>query len=174
MADSFALLEDGFREGLWRLLKSHHLEPLLGSLSEDQALALGQEAARHALAPLIWRAAVGYVCATELVRELLGIRRPALAQRVDRGPLVGLAGERTTLYPTWQFAGAAVRECVPGIIAAFRDRLGADYDPRLVASWARTPQPELEEQSPAAWLSEGRDEGAAAVAAMRAAEALSR
>jgi hypothetical protein len=174
MADVHALIEEGFREGLWRLLSSHDLEPLLGAMSEDQAIRLGQDAARQALAPVIWRAAAGEVLETEHVRELLGVSRQALAQRVERGTLLGLPGGRTTLYPTWQFDGHAVRPLVTRIVAAFRDRLGNAFDPILVASWARTPQPELGDKPVATWLAEGGDERAVELAAARSAETLSR
>lgn len=174
MADAYALLVEGFGQELGRLLETYELDRLLKNLPEDQAMTYGREAARSAMAPLIWRAAAGDVLETSAVRELLGVSRQALADRVDRGTLLGLPAERTTLYPTWQFDGTAVRDVVPDVVGAFRARLGESWDPLMVASWARTPQRELEDETPADWLIQGRDEQRVLLAAKRAAEALSR
>lgn len=172
MADALALIEEGFREEYWQLLRSYELDHLLKNLTDERALDYGRDAARQALAPLIWRAAAGEVLETEQVRELLGVSRQALAQRVERGTLLGLPAERTTLYPTWQFDGTRVRDVVADVISAFRERLGVTFDPLLIASWAGKSQPELEDHTPAAWISEGRDEKRVVVAAKRTAEAL--
>ena len=174
MADTYALLEEGVRHGIARVLEEYDLEPLLKTLPEERAFELGLDAARHALAPLIWRALVGEALDTEHVRELLGVTRQALYQRVERGTLLGLPGERTTLFPVWQFDDGGARAVTSQIVSAFRDALEDDYEPLLVASWAVTPQPELDDRSPQDWLATGGAEEPVVVSAKRAAQALAR
>lgn len=150
------------------------LEEVLHDLSPEQADRYGREAARQALAPLMWRAASGEVLSTEQVRGLLGVTRQALHKRVEAGTLLGLPGEHTTLYPAWQFERSAVRGVLPAVIAAFRERLGPEYDARMVASWANSGQPDLKGATPAEWLTDGLDPDAVVIAAERAADALVR
>jgi hypothetical protein len=91
-----------------------------------------------------------------------------------RGMRGGLAAERTTLYPTWQFANSSVRSEVADIIRAFRERLAGKYDARLVASWANAPQPELDHATPSHWPSDGGPgtRGAGSLARSRRSDAL--
>lgn len=175
MADALARLEDGFEAGVVELLSGvPALEDVLQGLSPEQAHRYGRDAARQALAPLVWRAAAGEVLSTEQVRALLGVTRQALHKRVEAGTLLGLPGELTTLYPAWQFERSGVRGVVPAVIAAFRERLGPEYDARMVASWATSGQPDLKGATPAEWLSDGLDPDAVVLAAERAADALVR
>lgn len=174
MADTQALLEEGFFEELARLSEAYDLYDVFGDVAEERALAYGRAGARAALAPLVWRAAAGEVIDTSSLRELLDVSRQALGQRVERGTLLGLPGERTTLYPVWQFDGTEVRPVVADILAAFRGEVGDDVDPRMIASWAQTPQRELDAETPAAWIVSGRDSDVVVLAAKRAAQALAR
>lgn len=89
--------------------------------------------------------------------------------------LLGLPGRGTTWYPTWQLNidRKEVRSEVRHIIGAFRDSLGKEADPFLIASWASTAQHEdLGGLSPAEWLAQGNDLEDLRQAAQRTAERL--
>lgn len=101
MAEARTQLEIGFRAGVAELLAAiPALDDVLSGLSPEGLHRHGHEGARHALAPLVWRAVAGDVLTTEQVRELLQVSRQALHKRVEAGTLLGLPAERTTLYPT--------------------------------------------------------------------------
>lgn len=174
MADAHALLHEAFRDERDNLDRDYGLSTLIDAMTESDAQAFGRAAARRAYAPLVWRAVAGDALDTTAVRKMLGVSRQALAERVERGTALGLPGERTTLYPVWQFDGADIRPVIADIIAAFRDALGDDVDPLIVVSWADAPQPELDGATPAAWVAEGRDEKPVIVAAERTAQTLRR
>ncbi len=174
MADARASLEEAFRKELSDLTRTYDLNGLLDSLPREQARFYGCEAARRALAPLVWRSLAGEVLDTSHLCALLSISRQALAQRVARGKLLGLPSERTTLYPVWQFDGSDVRPVVVDGISSFRAHLGDDVDPLMIASWAQTPQPELDDEKPASRIAEERYWRSVVVSAERAAESLSR
>lgn len=175
MADAYVQLEAAFEAGVAELVKvAPELDSLLQRLAPEQLDRYGREAARQALASLVWRAAAGDVLTTEQVRVALGVSRQALHKRVEAGTLLGLPGEQTTLYPTWQFSGSQVRPVVSDVIRVFRERLADEYDPRVVASWATTRQPELGGATPAEWLASGRDAEPVVTAAERAGDALAR
>jgi hypothetical protein len=175
MADTVRALEEGFRRGLSELLDElPGLPDGLAYIASEEAVRYGRDAARRSLAPLVWRLLAGDVLTTEEARALLGISRQALQKRVAKGTLLGLPGERTTLFPVWQFDEAgAVREAVPAVLRIFRDRLG-EVDPRVVLAWATAPQPELKEDVPAEWIGAERELEPLLRAAERAAEALAR
>lgn len=176
VGDALSSLEAGFAAGVSELLDEvPALDRALGQLSSEDAAEYGRKAARNSLAPLVWRALAGHALTTEQARELLGISRQALHKRVVKGTLLGLPGERTTLFPVWQFdAAGQVRPAVVDALRVFRDRLGEEVDPRIVLAWATAPQPELKDESPAAWLEADRDPEPLVRAAERAAEALAR
>ena len=175
MVDAYSQLEEAFVDGVRDLVQATPaLDGLLHELEPEQLQQYGQSAARHALASLVWRAAAGDVMTTEQVRLALGVSRQALHQRVEAGNLLGLPSERTTLYPAWQFSNGAVRPMVAQVVRVFREGLAEEYDARLVASWATTPQPELKDVSPSEWLSDGGDPESALSAARRAVDALAR
>jgi hypothetical protein len=133
--------------------------PEIAFLSPEEAMRLGAEGGRAAVAPVIWRAAVGEVRDTTRVTELLGVSRQALSQRVRAGTILGLLGKGTTQFPSWQFdvERRAVRTVVPAVLAEFRSVEG--IDPWAIASWATTPQTELGGQIPSELLV--KDESAA-------------
>ena len=176
MADVQGSFEEGFRYGLAELLvEMPELEKALQDIAAEEAVEYGRTAARQAVAPALWRMLAGEVLSTEQVRELLGVSRQALNKRVTKGTLLGLPGERTTLFPAWQFdASGEVRPAVSVVLREFRDRLGDDVDPRIVLSWASARQPELEGEAPADWIRADGDTAALKRAAERAAEALAR
>jgi hypothetical protein len=147
---------------------------LLDRLSSEQLDKRGRDAARQVLASMVWRVSAGGVLTTEQARRVLGVSRQALHKRVDVGGVLGLPGERTTLYPVWQFSGSEVRPVTGAIIRAFRERLDGEYDARLVSSWATTPQPDLHDATPEEWLAKDGDTDRLVIAAKRAADALAR
>ena len=160
---------DGFVEAL-----ASDAEPL-GKLETHEAKRLGRRAASQVLAAARWSQVVGDRLDTTQVTRLLGVTRQALAKRQQTGSLLGLPGDGTTWYPTWQFdaADARIRPEVRDLIGAFRDRLDK-VDPLLIAAWATTPQEEdLAGDTPAHWLRAGRDPDQLRRAAERAATRLS-
>ena len=149
---------------------------LLGKLDDQEAVRLGRRAAAQVLAAARWAQVVGDRLDTSQATQLLGVTRQALAKRQHTGSLLGLPGDGTTWYPTWQFdtAEARIRPEVRDLIGAFRDRLD-DFDPYVIAAWATTPQDEdLAGETPAQWLQAGRDQDQLRRAAERAAARLSR
>ena len=149
---------------------------LLGKLDVEEAKRLGRRAAAQVLAAARWSQIVGDRLDTTQVSRLLGITRQALAKRQNTGSILGLPGDGTTWYPSWQFDmnEARLHPEVRDLIGAFRDRLD-DVDPLVIAAWATTPQDEdLVGETPAQWLSAGRDSDQLRRAAERAAARLGR
>lgn len=146
----------------------------LDQLDAHEATRLGRRAASQALAAARWSQVVGDRLDTTQVTRLLGVSRQAVAKRRQTGSLLGLPGDGTTWYPTWQFdtAEARIRPGVRDLIGAFRDRLD-EVDPLVIAAWATTPQDEdLTGHTPAQWLRAGRDPDHLRRAAARAAARL--
>ena len=155
MTDVLEILQDAFAQRVAELLKRHG--DLEETITADDARRLGYEAAAAALAPLLWRAAVGERWETSTAAEFLGVTRQALHKRCSNGTVLGLPGRGTTWYPIWQFDldHHRVRPEVADIVAAFR-RAVDPLDPLIVASWATTSQPELG-MAPEEWLAAGKD-----------------
>lgn len=148
----------------------------LGNLETEEAVRLGRRAAEQVLAAASWSQIVGDRLDTTQVARLLGVTRQALAKRQTTGSLLGLPGDGTTWYPTWQFDidAARIRPEVRDLIGAFRDRLD-DVDPLVIAAWATTSQDEdLAGDAPVQWLRAGRDPDQLRQAAERAAARLAR
>lgn len=149
---------------------------VLGKLDTEEAVRLGRRAAEQVLAAARWSQIVGDRLDTTQVARLLGVTRQALAKRQTTGSLLGLPGDGTTWYPTWQFDidAARIRPEVRDLVGAFRDRLD-DVDPLIIAAWATTPQDkDLAGETPAQWLRAGRDPDQLRQAAERAAARLAR
>lgn len=144
--DALSAFEKGFREQLGAFWHRHEE---LGQLPAEEAERLGSEAARTAVAPVLWRLALGDLWETRQVVDLLGVSRQAIHQRVRNGSMLGLRSRGKTLFPVWQFDfdHHDVRPIVPALLAAFR--AASEVEPWVVASWATTPQPELHGQTPA-------------------------
>lgn len=164
-----ALLVDAFLE---------RLSPARCEIDEidaDEARELGTKAAEETIASARWSRLVGDRIDTSEVAELLGVTRQALSKRQTSGSLLGLPGRGTTWFPTWQLDidNKEIRSEVRHIIGAFRDSLGKEADPFLIASWASTAQHEdLDGLSPAEWLAQGNDPEELRQAAQRTAERL--
>lgn len=175
MAHQIAL-EKGFAEELSGVMAEDEqgVVGLLGQLSDGEAMNLGREAARRALAPLVWRAVVGDVLDTTQITELLAVSRQAVAKRVRHHSLLGIPGRGLTYFPTWQFDldRREVRPCVKDVLEIFAEALG-HVDPLLIVSWSRSPQQdELEGLTPQEWISKGESDEAIRLSARRAAAAL--
>jgi hypothetical protein len=145
-------------------------------LDEAEARRIGIAAADNALAASHWAQVVGDRLDTSAVTQLLGVSRQALAKRQTSGSILGILGNGTTWYPTWQFDSEKgdARPEIRDIIGAFRDRLD-HVEPLVIASWATTPQDEdLDGLTPAHWIRLGRDTERLRRAAERAASRLAR
>lgn len=127
------------------------------------ALEIGahtRESAADLIAPILWRNRIGHTLETGDVVHLLDVSRQAIHKQVRAGKLLGLPGNRTTLFPDWQFdiERRTVRQGVSEVLATFRDRLGDDVDPLLIASWATTRQYEdLDGRTPGDAFRDGPD-----------------
>lgn len=177
VADAAEVLAEGFRLELTpALLSAPHVQDAFLKIGASDLSASCRMAAADVHAPVLWSHAVGDAWDTSRVATLLDVTRQAIHKRVRGGSLLGIPGEQTTWFPVWQFdvAQRTVRPETKAILAEFRDRLGADLDPLVIASSATTEQPDdLDGLSPAQWL-EGTSIGSNQVelAARRAAARL--
>jgi transcriptional regulator of acetoin/glycerol metabolism len=176
MANEIAL-EKGFQEELGQILSEnqHDIRFLLEEqVPEDVALDLGRRAARHALAPLLWKAVVGDVLDTSQVAELLDVSRQALSKRVRNHSLLAIPGRGITYFPKWQFDidQGEVRPVVKDVLHQFASALG-QFDPLVVVSWSRSPQhEELDGLTPQEWIEKGGGNEPLTLSAQRAASKL--
>lgn len=166
--ETMRVLVSGFLE---RLLE----EPdLVAKFEPEEARRLGAAAAGEIVAAARWSQVVGDRIDTTTATQLFGVTRQALAKRQAAGSILGIPGNGTTWYPTWQLdpVSGEIRAEVREIIGAFRDRLD-DFDPLIVAAWATTPQYEdLDGHSPEQWIRLGLDRQRLRIAAERAAARL--
>jgi hypothetical protein len=161
---------EGFQEGLKALGET---QDAVWSTDFEDAKELGRRAATYAVAPILWGEAIGERHDTSAVAHLLGVSRQALAKRVANGSLIGVKGRGTTWFPAWQFdpVGREVRPVVARLVHAFRD-VAPDTDALTIATWATTPQADLEDASPEEWILEGKDEKALLSSARETAQRL--
>lgn len=130
---------------------------------------LGERAALLAIAESAWRHHLGTLLDAHDVQALLGVgTRQAVSDRARRGGLLALpTSAGRVYYPALQFGpGGRPFPAVPKVLAVFSR---AEADPWLVASWFRTPQPLLDDSTPAEWLGRGDDEERLLEAARRTA-----
>jgi hypothetical protein len=142
-------------------------EPELGD-----AARLGQRAALVAAAAAVWQKQLGPLLEMRHAQQLLGVgSRQAVHDLIQRHRLLALTTEdRRTLIPVFQFTEAGrPYEAVPPILRIFAQAEATGW---TTASWFTTPCPELDGQSPIAWISEGRDLDAVLDAARAAAAPL--
>lgn len=186
MGDAISAIEEGFYKGLSEATSElvEQQNDLFERLGYDAMIDIGRQAARLALAPLLWENRLGPTMSTSTVCEELAVTRQAVAKAVKAGRLLAIPAGKTRSFPIWQFRltpwvearaqsvpRAKAREEVGEILAAFRDAYG-DVKAIQVASWAMTPQPELERSTPAKWLEDERPIDPLLLAAQRAAAAL--
>lgn len=83
---------------------------------------------------------------------------------------MGLPGRGVTWFPVWQFdpASRRARPVVPVIRQVFRT-MDRPLGPVEIASWAQEAQPELDDASPADWVSSGRSDESVVSSARRIA-----
>ncbi len=142
--------------------------------SADDAEAIGRRAAMVVLAGDAWERALGDLLTSGEARILLGgVSREALRKRVASGSVIALRDDVGSVrYPRWQFDAAS------GSVFRAVKRLGeifgeAGLDPWTLASFATTPQPELDDRTPAEAFSD-EDPEPLLKAANRTAAELSR
>jgi hypothetical protein len=142
-----------------------------GETEVEDPAALGRRAALLAASDVLWHRHLGLLLSTKQVRELMGIgSRQAISERVKRRRLLAVPGpDGKPLFPTFQFAGRRPLPGLGAILDAFR---GAVSSPYAVASWFVTPEPLLDDKTPAAWLREAGAPDRAVQAAWRYAERL--
>ncbi len=117
--------------------------------SAGDAEALGRRAAMVVLAGDAWERALGELLTSAEARVLLGgISREALRKRVLTGSVVALRDEADLVrYPRWQFDAASGTPF--GAVKKLNEIFGeAGLDPWTLASFATTPQPELDDRAP--------------------------
>ncbi len=161
------VLVDAFAEGF-----RANRPPSPGALGAADLAEIGRQAGEAAAAAATWRERLGDTLDTETVVRLLGVTRQALDSRKRTGSVVALPGSGTSHYPAWQFDTSGprpvVRDIMLGIVTAFRERLD-DPSPFTIAAWATSPQPELEDRTPADWVLAGGADEPVVAAARRAA-----
>lgn len=138
-------------------------------LNRREARSLGRRAALLAVADTVWGRHLGPVLNTHDVVELLGVStRQAVSDRVRRHRILALpAGERELSYPAFQFSGSGTP--YPVVARVLEVFAGTDTSPHTVASWFVTPQRDLDGETPAAWMADGRDDDVLVAAARRSA-----
>ncbi len=161
---SYDIAAKAFRETLKRL-DLPESDPVL-----ENPERLGREAALAAAAGAIWRKKIGPTLSTVEVQERIGVRtRQAVSDLVKRRRLLALETEQARLrYPVFQFSpqGRPYPQ-IPEILEMFHE---AAIDPYTTASWFKTPQKLLEDETPAAWLRADRDPELVVEAARRVAD----
>lgn len=170
--DTRAALDEGIQR---ELHSDKRYWQLIDELSPDEALDLGREAARAAIAPLLLRKMLGDDrFDTTDAALMLQVTRQSLHKRAKAGRLLGLPGRGTTWYPAWQFDvdHRVVRPSAQAVFAAWVDVLGTDFDRSTLLAWANSPQPELYDNRPASWILENADSSALVDSARRAARSL--
>ena len=127
-------------------------EPELGD-----AARLGQRAALVAAASALWQRQLGPLLEMRQAQQLLGVgSRQAVHDLIQRHRLLALTtDDRRTLIPVFQFSEAGrPYAAVPPILHVFAEAEATGW---TTASWLTTPTQDLEDETPIAWISAGRD-----------------
>jgi hypothetical protein len=148
----------------------------LGITGEEEELedlpALGRRAALLATSDVVWHKHLGPLYTSKQVRELMGRgTRQSVSELVRRRRLLALPQPDGRLaFPAFQFGPGGRR--LAGLESILELFEGAVKTPYTVASWFVTPEPLLDEATPAEWLRRGRSKAPALEAARRYAERL--
>jgi hypothetical protein len=148
----------------------------LGITGDEEELedlpALGRRAALLAASDILWHKHLGPLYTSKEVRELMGRgTRQSVSELVKRRRLLALPQDDGRLaFPAFQFRRGGQR--LPGLEAILDVFDGAVQTPYTIASWFVTPEPLLNDKTPAEWLRRGRKEALAVEAAWRYAERL--
>jgi hypothetical protein len=131
---------------------------------------IGVGAGQPAVAGQVWRRHLGALLTTGDLQALGDRSRQAVHELVKRRRLLALPARGGNLFPAFQVDPQGMpRRGVAEVLAAFE---GAVESPLTVASWFRTPQPLLDERTPAEWLVAGEDTARLVHAARRTAAQL--
>lgn len=177
MADAYAALEEGLKVGLYEAVEdlktSGHLD--VDQIDPDQLVERARQAVHITFASFLRDERVGPSLETRQVCERLRVSRQAVAKAVAGGRLIALPAGKARRFPLWQFRMGEerleMRPDVAELVQAFRC-IYPEITGVQIASWARTPQPELQQMTPAEWLERERPVNSVVVAAKRAAAAL--
>jgi len=101
---------------------------------------------------------VGPFYDTAGLRAWLGVSRQAVLERVKTHTLLGMqTGDRTWVYPAWQFRKTGNGETIPHLAEVLRILAKAIDDPWTWALWLQAPDEDLDGMTSAQWLESGRD-----------------
>jgi hypothetical protein len=168
-------IQHSFEDEFFKLYDANEKEAYayFNSMGKEEVQELGRLAARTIFAPLIWSAQVGDRWDVRRSCEFLGMSRQALYKRVRTGTALGVQGQGTTYFPTWQFDldKHLIRHVTSEIIGAFREA-DDQINPLVIAAWATKPSADLDGVAPADWVSRGGEDRRVVVAARRAAAGL--
>jgi hypothetical protein len=142
-------------------------EPELGD-----ATRLGQRAALAAAASALWQRQLGPLLEMRQAQQLLGVgSRQAVHDLIQRHRLLALTtDDRRTLIPLFQFRETGrPYQAVPPVLRIFAKAEATGW---TIASWFTTPTPDLDGQTPIAWIKAGGDLDRVADAARAAAAPL--
>lgn len=114
-------------------------------LSKEEQERVGRRAARLAAAEATWEDFLGPLLAQDAVGDILGITsRQGVNDLCRRRRILGLPTKEGRLYPAFQFKDGRALPGLPAILGL----LLAEASEWSVASWLRTPQPEVEGRTP--------------------------
>lgn len=101
-----------------------------------------------------WDAQFGPFYDTAAVRQILGVSKQAVNERVRRrSMLAATTSDGRVVYPVFQFGDPGVRRDVSTVVSAFRD---VDVDGWAIGAWFSTPAAALQRLTPVQWLLDGR------------------
>ncbi len=113
-------------------------------------------AASAPLAPSPLEELTGPFYDTAGLRAWLAVSRQALLDRVKARTLLGMqTGNRTWVYPAWQFTPD--RGTIPHLATLLRTLSEGSTDPWTWALWLCAPDEDLDGMTSAQWLAAGRD-----------------
>ncbi len=115
----------------------------------------GRQAALVAAAGLVWEGHLGKLYSTGELKDVMGVSRQAINERVQRGTLFALrqsSGEYA--YPAFQFdhQGQPLKPIID-VLPLFPEEIADRY---TVASWFVSSQPLLEGNTPVDWVAKKR------------------
>ena len=135
------------------------------------ARALGQRAALLAFTGISWKRHLGPSFSKTEVAQLLGVTRDAVRKRMKTRRLFALpTGERDYAFPAFQFDESG--HPYPVLSAVLTVFAEVQVEPHTLASWFKTPQNLLEDETPATWMANYRDPEVLVAAARRTAARL--
>ena len=147
MGKAIALAKEAFGKTLEQLEQRSGTQ----GLGKDPA-ELGRRAALLVMSESRWSQHLGSLLETDEVRTLLGVTtRQAVSDLARRGKLLVLdaAGGRK-IYPAFQFSSAG--RPYPEIAKILKAFSGAADSSYTIASWMVSPNPLLDQKTPAEWM----------------------